>query len=122
MITQKDEFVISDVDVRSLARGLLYEPVYHRRRRSKELLATAKVVGGNFTVWFSRWHDEQYWFADCQFTNGLPAWSHGTGSRSRSRAKLRPVETLAKALNERLASIGGFDGFKPEPKILEDLS
>jgi len=121
MITQKDEFVISDVTVRSLARGLLYEPVYHGCRRSKkQLLATAKVCAGNSTYWFSRWHDEQDWVADCRFTNGVPTWSRGIGSRS--RAKLRPVETLAKALNERLASIGGFDGFKPEPKILEDLS
>lgn len=32
-------------------------------------------------IGFSRWASESEWYADCQFTNGLPMFNHGEADR-----------------------------------------
>lgn len=88
-------YTIKQFDAERLDRGLISSDVQDAHT------ATIVFENGDW-MGVSRYHDEDYWVADCAFkANGFPIFSNGTGSRCTAIRTLAPED--AKALDERLA-------------------
>lgn len=55
-------------------------------------------------IGFSRWDNESEWYADCQFTNGLPMFNHGEADRC--CLKQAAIGEIKDHLNAALAERG----------------
>lgn len=85
------EFIIKDSSVKDAPRTMF--------STVRATLRVVTVVCGDHTFGFSRWEDEDVWYADSLILpNGAPMFVHGEGTRECAKSPASP--TLQDGLNE----------------------